>query len=660
MNKFDKPHRIQKTVDSKKKLELFDLVSKLDTHEISQFVLNNQISLDITNELGNSLVHEVINIDSRQATEHSKLNVIKFLYSNNADIDKPNKNNQTPLHLACSLQLKLIVDFLIQNDADINYQDNLGSNPLCYLLTGKNTSVDIYDVTEFIPHPKKVDFKLKEETIVLKKLIWRLMQRNDIKRVLPILETIRRTINSIIIEDEEINDIQISTNILITDLASQRELDNNIPRIRDQIFENKNIIRRRINSLFQNFRDLDNLAIHSKTETSWSPLEEHNGSALIRDGKIKKIIKRDIENCKVTVDNLKATFTLMDTVSNMWNENGWQEMVFLHYINVINEKRSLSQNNNPNFQQIGIAPNQYYQYINFIETGSIDEIHQKFKHTLALDNASSIIDFKNLKYVGGPRQIIINYSHPLIVAQPNFNNELGNILQVLNDHEQILYLLSSPLSPGSITVIVAAIDAMLLPQNKLDILMEVGSQNNFNWRDHRQFADWLVRRIQPETIVDLGVDYAYSTFCFAVPQIGHIYGIDSFEGDSFAGIRNTYDYVLEKQKELEFNNITFIKGYFDDVVKTWNKQIDILHIDGLHTYEAVKNDYEKWSPFVKENGIILFHDTMVENPEFGVNRFFNEINLPKTNFKHCNGLGVVSNDVNIINEINKNFEEYIK
>jgi len=108
------------------------------------------------------------------------------------------------------------------------------------------------------------------------------------------------------------------------------------------------------------------------------------------------------------------------------------------------------------------------------------------------------------------------------------------------------------------------------------------------------------------------------------------------------------------------NNITFIKGYFDDVVKTWNKPIDILHIDGLHTYEAVKNDFEKWSPFVKENGIILFHDTMVNNPEFGVNRFFNEINLPKTNFKHCNGLGVVCKDIHIINEINKNFEEFIK
>ena len=54
------------------------------------------------------------------------------------------------------------------------------------------------------------------------------------------------------------------------------------------------------------------------------------------------------------------------------------------------------------------------------------------------------------------------------------------------------------------------------------------------------------------------------------------------------------------------------------------------------------------------------HDTMVENPEFGVSRFFKEINLPKTNFEHCNGLGVVSKDINLINEIKKNFGEFIR
>jgi predicted O-methyltransferase YrrM len=200
-------------------------------------------------------------------------------------------------------------------------------------------------------------------------------------------------------------------------------------------------------------------------------------------------------------------------------------------------------------------------------------------------------------------------------------------------------------------------------RNKLDILMEVGNKNLFNWRDHRQFADWIVRYKKPEKIVDLGVDYAYSTFCFAIPEIGHVYGIDSFEGDVHAGERDTeqlYKYVTDKQKELELNNITFIKGFFDDVVQTWDKKIDILHIDGLHTYEAVKNDFEKWSPFLKEGGIILMHDTMVENPEFGVSTFFKEISLPKTNFRHCNGLGVVSKDINLINEIKKNFGEFIR
>ena len=194
--------------------------------------------------------------------------------------------------------------------------------------------------------------------------------------------------------------------------------------------------------------------------------------------------------------------------------------------------------------------------------------------------------------------------------------------------------------------------------SKIHTLTEVGAAGEFTWRDHRLFADWLIRRTEPETVVDLGVDYGYSTFCFALPEIGHVYGIDSFEGDEHAGVKETYDFVLKKRDELELDNITFIKGYFDDVVKTWKKSIDILHIDGLHTYEAAKNDFEKWSPLVKENGVILMHDTMVER--FGVKDFFEEIDLPKTNFKHCNGLGVISKNVNLINEINKNFEEFIR
>jgi predicted O-methyltransferase YrrM len=193
-----------------------------------------------------------------------------------------------------------------------------------------------------------------------------------------------------------------------------------------------------------------------------------------------------------------------------------------------------------------------------------------------------------------------------------------------------------------------------------NFMLEIACSSGFTWKDHKKFAEWIVRKKQPEVIVDLGVDHGYSTFSFALPKIGHVYGVDSFEGDKHAGFRNTYDYVVEKQTQLNLENITFIKGYFDEIEKTWDKKIDILHIDGLHTYEAIKNDFEKWNKFVKEDGIILMHDTCVENPSFGVRKFFNEIDLPKTNFIVSNGLGVVSKNEKLIEEINKTFEDIIE
>ena len=97
------------------------------------------------------------------------------------------------------------------------------------------------------------------------------------------------------------------------------------------------------------------------------------------------------------------------------------------------------------------------------------------------------------------------------------------------------------------------------------------------------------------------------------------------------------------------------EGFFDDVAKNWNKEIDILHIDGDHTYESVKNDYETWSPFVKENGVILFHDTCIDTPRFGVKRFFEELDMPKLTFTHTCGLGVASKNKQLIEFIKSNF-----
>jgi len=55
--------------------------------------------------------------------------------------------------------------------------------------------------------------------------------------------------------------------------------------------------------------------------------------------------------------------------------------------------------------------------------------------------------------------------------------------------------------------------------------------------------------------------------------------------------------------------------------------VDFLFIDGDHTYEGVKQDFEFYAPLVRKGGVIAFHDIAVHSPEIGsdVDKFWNEI-----------------------------------
>jgi hypothetical protein len=172
-----------------------------------------------------------------------------------------------------------------------------------------------------------------------------------------------------------------------------------------------------------------------------------------------------------------------------------------------------------------------------------------------------------------------------------------------------------------------------------------------NITGHVLFVDWLINEMQPKVTVDLGVDYGYSLIALAHSNPGQVYGIDGFEGDKWTGVRDTYSYVDERIKALGLNNVTLIRGFFDDVQPTWTKPIDILHIDGFHSYEAVKNDYEKWSGFVNDSGVIMFHDTNSHDTRFGVKKFFEELDLPKFEFMEFQGLGIVTKNEKLLKKI---------
>jgi predicted O-methyltransferase YrrM len=195
-----------------------------------------------------------------------------------------------------------------------------------------------------------------------------------------------------------------------------------------------------------------------------------------------------------------------------------------------------------------------------------------------------------------------------------------------------------------------------LPDDKVEeILGSIPSGWNYPPKSHREFVEWLINRIKPKVTVELGVDYGYSSFLMSLCQSNPVYGIDCFDV-SVHGPRedDDYQFVMSVKEKLGLDNLEIIKGYFDDVAKTWNKEIDLLHIDGLHDYENCKNDCDIWAPLVKEDGVILFHDT-VSNPD-GAGLFFSQLEVPKVNFTNSFGLGVASNNADLVEEIKQTFK----
>ena len=143
-----------------------------------------------------------------------------------------------------------------------------------------------------------------------------------------------------------------------------------------------------------------------------------------------------------------------------------------------------------------------------------------------------------------------------------------------------------------------------------------------------------VGEIAPRTVCEIGTAMGGTTYLLgqSLPSVTHLIGIDLF--------------VRRKQRLRFFarpnQRLTFFDGssYEPSTVERVKRhlggeKLDLLFIDGDHSLNGVARDFAAYRPFVRDGGIIVFHDIVQDyttrygrrTPSYtgGVPRFWREI-----------------------------------
>jgi hypothetical protein len=170
------------------------------------------------------------------------------------------------------------------------------------------------------------------------------------------------------------------------------------------------------------------------------------------------------------------------------------------------------------------------------------------------------------------------------------------------------------------------------------------------WVGHMPFAYWVIEKLKPSTFVELGTHTgnSYFSFCQSIQENKtktKAFAVDTWEGDAHAGSYDDSIFDGVNRTNLEYSSFsTLLRTTFDSALEQFEDgSVDLLHIDGLHTYEAVKHDFETWLPKMSNKGVVLFHDTNVLRDDFGVFQLWSELSnkYNTLEFFHSNGLGIL-------------------
>jgi hypothetical protein len=154
--------------------------------------------------------------------------------------------------------------------------------------------------------------------------------------------------------------------------------------------------------------------------------------------------------------------------------------------------------------------------------------------------------------------------------------------------------------------------------------------------ERQLFNDTILEMIEKNNLskvygIEIGVLNGESTsFLLSISDKINLIGIDPIIPDSMeSSLIGNIDKIQSNTSQY-LDRFTFIRDYSFNVADIFeSEKTDFIFIDGDHTYDGIKKDYELYFDKIKKNGLIFFHDSRMNrggaNFHIGSSRFVDEL-----------------------------------
>lgn len=177
-----------------------------------------------------------------------------------------------------------------------------------------------------------------------------------------------------------------------------------------------------------------------------------------------------------------------------------------------------------------------------------------------------------------------------------------------------------------------------------------------------------LNEFQPKLYCEIGLANGGTCFLISnsIKSLKKVYGIDL----------HIFNKRLQKYFAANLDKLKFKTGdSTDQKIISWLKnelgsqKLDVLFIDGDHSYKGVKEDFRNYHQLVRENGLIVFHDIIPDHGQKygietnrntgGVPKFYSEIS------SHFPSKEIVENEdqdgfgIGVIHYSNESFNKWV-